>query len=586
MATRDLRREHFSDLPEPWKEQNKVKHEILGDKYMDVLERYIDQLSIHIRKIQDEELAVTNQFSAALSSLQAKSHDKRRMREDVARDVYQKKISKIREKRKKYREMLYDAQTERKKLIDSMQIQKDEDDILRRKLAKLSALSAAETSREQRKTSAFDKFAALFMVLQVAMFLIFGLNFDFNTDAKPVTAGVAPQYQFYSDIMMMAMVGFGFLMTFLRKYQYSAIGFTMLVTAFTFQWSLMVLNFFEMAYQSDLQTVFITEQDLIVAAYSTVTVLISFGAVLGIISSFQLLIMAFVEVILYGLNLYFIRLLQIYSTENGVWTAWGFGGDSTAVHIFGAYFGIAMAIPLGLRVKRLGKGKQDQADSYSSDMFAMIGTVFLWVLWPSFNAALAPANTQHRVIVNTVLALCSSVVFAFLGSRVFRGGKFDMTDIQNATLAGGVAMGNAASIIVGPGSALIIGAVAAVVSTLGYAYLSPLLQKVGVFDTRGVHNGHGLPGIIGALSSIVSVAIAFNDSPDGFRYGQSLTGFFALGQATAAWQVLSLIITMVVALVGGLILGFAMYPATKTSKRLFSDQKEFRTPPDFEITND
>jgi hypothetical protein len=30
--------------------------------------------------------------------------------------------------------MLYDAQAERKKLIDSMQIQKDEDDILRRKV--------------------------------------------------------------------------------------------------------------------------------------------------------------------------------------------------------------------------------------------------------------------------------------------------------------------------------------------------------------------------------------------------------------------------------------------------------------------
>ena len=123
---------------------------------------------MHVRRIQDEELAVTNQFSLALSSLATKSHEKRRMREDVAREVYQKKIAKIREKRKRYREMMYDALAERKKLIDSMQIQKDEDDILRRKLAKLSALSASETSREQRKTSAADKFAWLFIVLQVS----------------------------------------------------------------------------------------------------------------------------------------------------------------------------------------------------------------------------------------------------------------------------------------------------------------------------------------------------------------------------------------------------------------------------------
>jgi ammonium transporter Rh len=373
-------------------------------------------------------------------------------------------------------------------------------------------------------------------------------------------------------------------MTFLRKYEYSAIGFTLLIVAFTFQWALMVTSFFQMADAEDWTMTYVTQTDLIVALYGVITVLISFGSVLGIVSSFQLLIMAFFETILYGINLFIIRKLQIYNSEQ--WTPFGFGGDATAVHVFGAYFGLAMAIPLGLRVKRRGKGKQDQADSYSSDMFAMIGTIFLWVLWPSFNAALAPANTQHRVIINTVLALCASVVFAFLGSRVFRGGKFDMTDIQNATLAGGVGIGNASAIVVGPGSALIIGAVCAVVSTLGYAYLSPLLQKVGVYDTRGVHNGHGLPGIIGALSAIVSIAIAFNNNEDGFVYGQNLNSFFALGQPTAAWQLLSLIITLVIALVGGLALGFIMYPLTKPSKRLFTDIQEWRVPADFEQTQD
>jgi hypothetical protein len=251
-TVRDLRREHFSDLPEPVPE-TKVKHEILGDKYMDALERYINQLSQHVRKIQDEELMVTNQFSLALSSLQTKSHDKRRMREDVAREVYQKKIAKIREKRKRFREMLYDAQSERKKLIDSMQIQKDEDDILRRKLAKLSALTAAETSREQRQTSKFDKFALLFMLLQVMLFIIYGLAFDFSADATSYNARgapgsgsvqpVAPIYQFFTDIMLMAVVGFGFLFAFLRKYSYSAIGFTLLTVAFAFQWGVIVMNF-------------------------------------------------------------------------------------------------------------------------------------------------------------------------------------------------------------------------------------------------------------------------------------------------------------------------------------------------------
>jgi predicted metal-dependent RNase len=169
----------------------KVKHEILGDKYMDALERYINQLSQHVRKIQDEELMVTNQFSLALSSLQTKAHDKRRMREDVAREVYQKKIAKIREKRKRFREMLYDAQSERKKLIDSMQIQKDEDDILRRKLAKLSALTASrDVARAAPDVQVRQVRAALRAAAGRCLFIIYGLAFDFSRrrDARTMRA--------------------------------------------------------------------------------------------------------------------------------------------------------------------------------------------------------------------------------------------------------------------------------------------------------------------------------------------------------------------------------------------------------------
>lgn len=583
-AVRDLRRDRFSELPEPWKQEPKVKHGILGDKYMDVLERYIDQLSSHIRKIQDEELAVTNQFSAALASLHSKSHEKRRLREDMARNVYQKKIAKIREKRKAYREMLYDAQAERKKLIDSMQIQKDEDDILRRKLAKLSALSAAETNREQRKTAVFDMFGFFFVIIQILLFVAFGLIFDYSADVATASTAIAPAYQFYGDIMMMAVIGFGFLMTFLRKYQYSAIGFTLLIVAFTFQWALLVLSFFEQAHTNNFHNVALQQEHLIVAVYATITVLISFGAVLGVASPVQLLAISFVEVILYGLNLYIIRKFNIYNEQS--FSPYGFGGDATAVHVFGAYFGLALAVPLGMRIKRKGKGKDDLADSYGSDMFAMIGTIFLWVLWPSFNAALAPASTQHRVVVNTVLALCSSVVFAFLSSRVFRGGKFDMLDIQNATLAGGVGMGSAAALVVGPGSALIIGAVCAVVSSLGYAYLSPWLAKFGVVDTRGVNNMHGLPGLIGTFASIVAIAIAYNNSDDGFVYGQSLDAFFGTKQPTSVWQLLSLVITLAISLFGGILVGGVLYFTTAPTKRLYSDEANWRVPSDFEITQE
>jgi ammonium transporter Rh len=72
----------------------------------------------------------------------------------------------------------------------------------------------------------------------------------------------------------------------------------------------------------------------------------------------------------------------------------------------------------------------------------MIGTIFLFCFWPSFNAGLASAgDSRLRAIVNTYLSIASSVLLTFICSCLFsKEKKFDMVHIQNATLAGGVGM--------------------------------------------------------------------------------------------------------------------------------------------------
>merc|ERR1711990_122980 len=109
-------------------------------------------------------------------------------------------------------------------------------------------------------------------------------------------------------------------------------------------------------------------------------------------------------------------------------------------------------------------GHKDNTSSKTSDTFAMVGTWVLWMFWPSFNGALASGSQQHRVVVNTVLSLCASAMAAFLFSAFLRKHhKFDMVDIQNATLAGGVA--------------LVIGFCAGMLSVVGYVYISPWLER-------------------------------------------------------------------------------------------------------------
>merc|ERR1711937_148089 len=79
-----------------------------------------------------------------------------------------------------------------------------------------------------------------------------------------------------------------------------------------------------------------------------------------------------------------------------------------------------------------------------------------------------------------------------------------MVHIQNATLAGGVAMGSSADFACGPAYALLVGSVAGLVSTLGYQYLQEMIvDNLGIHDTCGINNLHGMPGILGALFSVV-----------------------------------------------------------------------------------
>lgn len=88
----------------------------------------------------------------------------------------------------------------------------------------------------------------------------------------------------------------------------------------------------------------------------------------------------------------------------------------------------------------------NESSDYASDTFTMLGTFVLWVFFPSLNAALVPASAQARTALNTVLALAGGTTFAFCASRLFHQKRFHMIDVQNATIAAGVAISSSASV--------------------------------------------------------------------------------------------------------------------------------------------
>ena len=68
-------------------------------------------------------------------------------------------------------------------------------------------------------------------------------------------------------------------------------------------------------------------------------------------------------------------------------------------------------------------------------------------------------------------------------------------------------IGASSGLFVNLAAALAIGVFAGCISTLGYYYLTPKLQHlIGLNDTCGVHNLHGMPGILGGIFSAIAIA--------------------------------------------------------------------------------
>jgi ammonium transporter Rh len=160
-------------------------------------------------------------------------------------------------------------------------------------------------------------------------------------------------------------------------------------------------------------------------------------------------------------------------------------GGSIAIHAFGAYYGLAATLVLYKSSSGVGGSHAKNGAAYINDLTAMVGTIFLWVFWPSFNAAIATVSADSGVggdggvssavttsalrmyaVVNTVLSLCGATLSTFAACSAFKG-KLDMVLVQNATLAGGVAVGSATTMLVGgsvinvsTGGAVAVGALA------------------------------------------------------------------------------------------------------------------------------
>ncbi len=350
-----------------------------------------------------------------------------------------------------------------------------------------------------------------------------------STDAAQV-APVNPaienvqQYNRAIHVMAMLLVGFGFLMVFVKRYGRSALTATYLLvaTAVPLYFLLNSSGMLGQTCDSDIKR-------LVLAEFAAAGLLICAGALLGRIKMWQYIVLGVLFVPCFKLNEWIVINGGLGLMKAG--TVMDTGG-SVIIHAFGALFGLGAMLSLTTT-------KQFEAEiaaDATSDRYSLLGSMVLWVFWPSFCGALVPAAQVPHTAINVVLALCGSTLATYVATVTLRR-KISPADIANAALAGGVAIGSTCDIKGFFLQAFLIGVAAGVVSTFGFAVIQGKLQGLlKKTDTCGVLYLHGIPGLLGGL-----VAVGCTTTPGSQVLGIAISVGIALVAGVVVGKVLALL---------------------------------------------
>lgn len=294
------------------------------------------------------------------------------------------------------------------------------------------------------------------------------------------------KYERSIHILAMLLVGFGFLMTFVRNHGYTSLTATFLVVSIAIPMYVIIKSFGGESFAKST----ISIDTLIYAEFAAASLLIAIGAPLGRLKMDQYIIMGLLFVPAYIFNEWLLL-------DSGMFKGFLDTGGSIVIHAFGAYFG------LGVVASTLSKFKKNPVceNTPNSNQFSLLGSMILWIFWPSFTSAIVAPERVVLTAINTIFALCGATLATYIFTKLIRG-KIEIEDIANAALAGGVAIGSTCDMTT-PGYAMLIGIAAGALSVIGYSIIAPKLEKVirGA-DTCGINNLHGMPGILGGLVAV------------------------------------------------------------------------------------
>lgn len=336
------------------------------------------------------------------------------------------------------------------------------------------------------------------LALQLTLISFYCLT-DYEFGSQTVFDGTTAT-EVLLGVLVFVTVGFGFAGTWMKAYGIGAFGFSLMLLVYTLQEAMLVEGWM----REETMHLRLCVTNVITAMMGVVAILISWGAVAGKISPVCMLFIGACEIAVYYAN-------KIYILED-TFQVFDIGG-AISIHVFGAFFGVAVSLGMSLEpVAAL------HDSSYVADVFSNIGTAFMWVYFPNFVSSNAQMNTaaQRTAMLNTLFALLGSTGTAFATGPLFNpeGNVLTPVMLRTSTLAGGVAISCIASEPLGPGGALLVGTLGGMTSSwlvhLRFNSRRPVVEKLENADTFGVMYMSGIPGLLSAGISMVLPVIMKN----------------------------------------------------------------------------
>lgn len=329
------------------------------------------------------------------------------------------------------------------------------------------------------------------------------------------------QYGMMQDVNVMIFIGFGFLFCLLPKYGWSAISIALCIGAMSIEWSILCWGWIN----GDGTGVPVVNGEVHLhhslvtgGIFAAAAVLIATAGVLGRASMQQLVIMMFIMVPAYSFN-HWLVLGKIGTRDTG---------GTVYIHCFGAFFGAAVSWMLGHREHHNNKRRKvfEEEGNYMTNVLCLIGVLFLWCYYPSFNGYGASdsstnldaainaweSNAKYRAIFNTYLGLIAAAITSVIFADALGNKKEKMIHIQSGVLAGGVTMGSCCDMVLEPWGALLMGTVGGLTACAGIAYVTPWLEeKLKIHDTCDCMALHGICAFMSVFCSCIAFVTTSNE---------------------------------------------------------------------------